>query len=105
MLRSRVLVAFWLVIAATIALAVVVEAQIPAPVPKTGQVSSFVTGDDGDLRKGVSWPVPRFVDNLDGTVTDNLTGLMWLQEGNCLGIYAMDFDRDGTTGDGLVTAW
>jgi len=45
--------------------------------PKTGQVTSWVTGDDGDLMKGVSWPSPRFTDNLDSTITDNLTGLMW----------------------------
>ncbi len=40
------------------------------------------------------WPVreqrriterPRFTDNADGTVTDNLTGLIWLRDANCLG--------------------
>jgi hypothetical protein len=45
--------------------------------PKTGQTASFATGDDGDLEQGVAWPVPRFTDNDDGTITDNLTGLMW----------------------------
>ncbi|MCW9078616.1 MAG: hypothetical protein OQK74_05525, partial [Gammaproteobacteria bacterium] len=45
----------------------------PAPVAKTGQTSSWAPGDDGDLEKGVAWPSPRFTDNLDGTVTDNLT--------------------------------
>jgi hypothetical protein len=40
------------------------------------------TGQDGELQKGVSWPVPRFTDNGDGTVTDNLTGLIWLQQAN-----------------------
>jgi hypothetical protein len=44
----------------------------------------FATGDDGDLQMGVSWPRPRFTDNGDGTVTDNLTGLIWLQDANCL---------------------
>ena len=58
----------------------------PAPVPKTGQTTSFATGDDGDLEEGVVWPNPRFTDNLDGTVTDNLTGLIWLKDaGNCFG--------------------
>jgi hypothetical protein len=57
----------------------------PAPVPKTGQTTSFATGDDGDLEKGVPWPNPRFADNLDGTVTDNLTGLIWLKDANCFG--------------------
>jgi len=50
--------------------------------PKTGQTISYATGDDGDLEKGVAWPSPRFKDNGDGTVTDNLTGLMWDQTGN-----------------------
>ena len=48
----------------------------PAPVPKTGLTSSYLTGDDGDLQKGVPSPNPRFTNNGDGTVTDNLTGLM-----------------------------
>ncbi|MEN6476025.1 MAG: DUF1566 domain-containing protein, partial [Syntrophaceae bacterium] len=29
---------------------------------------------------GVIWPTPRFVDNGDGTVTDILTGLMWVKD-------------------------
>ena len=56
-----------------------------APVPKTGQTTSWATGDDGDLEKGVTWPNPRFTDNGDGTVTDNLTGLIWLKDANCFG--------------------
>jgi hypothetical protein len=56
-----------------------------APVPKTGQTTSSATGDDGDLRRGVAWPDPRFTDNGDGTVTDNLTGLIWLQNVDCFG--------------------
>jgi len=31
------------------------------------------------MRKGVAWPNPRFTDNGNGTVTDNLTGLIWLK--------------------------
>lgn len=50
-----------------------------APVEKTGQTLPYATGDDGILQKGIAWPVPRFTDNGDGTVTDNLTGLIWLQ--------------------------
>jgi hypothetical protein len=53
----------------------------PAPVPKTGQTVSYGSRDDGELQKGVAWPDERFTDNLDGTVTDNLTGLVWLQDG------------------------
>ena len=56
-----------------------------APVPKTGQTTSYTLGDDGDLEKGVPWPNPRFTDNEDGTVTDNLTGLLWLKNANCFG--------------------
>jgi hypothetical protein len=55
----------------------------PAPVAKTGQAASYAAGDDGDLQKGVNSPIPRFVDNGDGTVTDNLTGLIWLKDGIC----------------------
>jgi uncharacterized repeat protein (TIGR02543 family) len=44
-------------------------------------------GADGDLQKGVAWPTPpRFVDNLDGTLTDNLTGLIWLQRADCFNV-------------------
>jgi hypothetical protein len=43
------------------------------------------TGQDGDTLAGVPWPDPRFTDNGDGTVTDNLTGLIWLQDANCFG--------------------
>ena len=48
-------------------------------IPKTGQTTSYADGDDGDLQRGAEWPVPRFTDNGDGTVTDNLTGLIWLK--------------------------
>ena len=69
------------------------DASAPAPppeniiptLPKTGQTTSFQTGDDGDLQKGVAWPGPRFTVSSNGTgtvVTDNLTGLMWTQDGN-----------------------
>jgi hypothetical protein len=51
----------------------------PAEVAKTGQIIKYADGDDGDLQMGVSWPDPRFTDNGDGTITDNLTGLMWEQ--------------------------
>jgi hypothetical protein len=53
--------------------------------PATGQTISYAAGDDGDLKKGVLWPSPRFHDNGNGTVTDNLTGLIWLKDANCFG--------------------
>lgn len=57
----------------------------PADTPKTGQTTSYATGDDGDLQKGIAWPDQRFIDNNNGTVTDNLTGLIWLKNANCFG--------------------
>ena len=71
----------------------------PSPVPRTGQTTCydedgavrtcnpcliggpcFPTGEDGMWQKGVALPEPRFTDNGDGTVTDNLTGLMWTKD-------------------------
>ena len=58
-----------------------------AGVPKTGAgiISGYTleAGEDGSLQKGVVWPSPRFTDNANGTVTDNLTGLIWLKNANC----------------------
>jgi hypothetical protein len=56
-----------------------------APVPQTGQTTSYAAGDDGDIQAGVKWPNPRFTDNMNGTIRDNLTGLIWLQDANCFG--------------------
>ena len=56
-----------------------------APVPKTGQTTIYAAGDDGALQKGVAWPTPRFTDNDNGTVTDNLTGLIWMKNANAFG--------------------
>jgi len=47
--------------------------------PKTGQTTSYRTGDDGDFQAGNAY-TPRFVDNGDGTVTDNHTSLMWVKQ-------------------------
>ena len=61
------------------------EGCAPAPVPKTGQTATYSAGDDGYYQMGIAWPDPRFTDNLDGTVTDNLTGLRWTKNANCDG--------------------
>ena len=53
--------------------------------PRTGQTISYYPGDDGDIQAGIPWPEPRFTDHGDGTVTDNLTGLMWAKNGNLPG--------------------
>ena len=52
--------------------------------PKTGQTKVYASDDDGYFQAGTELPTPRFQDNGDGTVTDNLTGLMWLKDGGCL---------------------
>ena len=59
-----------------------------AKVEKTGQVTSYSTtgGEDGDLKKGVAWPSKRFTDKGNGTVTDNLTKLIWLKNANAFGL-------------------
>ena len=67
----------------------------PANLPETGQTTCYdaagtvipvcaTTGQDGDLKAGVTWPVPRFtvgtgVGTTDACVTDNFTGLMWVR--------------------------
>jgi len=68
---------------------------------RTGVNESIIQGDDGDWQLGREWPEPRFslnvmelndtnengvcdgVEICDGTVTDNLTELVWLQDANC----------------------
>ena len=59
-----------------------------ALVEKTGQVTSYSNtgGEDGDLQKGVAWPSKRFTDKGNGTVTDNLTKLIWLKNANAFGL-------------------
>ena len=47
---------------------------------KTGQTTSYATGDDGDLENGLDLPVVRFEEtNIAGVdlVIDHHTGLMW----------------------------
>jgi len=68
-------------------------ANAPVALPATNQTDCFDasgasvacdgTGQDGDIRAGVVWPQPRFTDNGDGSITDNLTGLVWLQQADC----------------------
>jgi hypothetical protein len=53
--------------------------------PKTGQTTSYATGDDGNMQIGATWPDPRFAANADQTVTDKLTGLIWSKEGKTPG--------------------
>ena len=70
---------------------------------RTGQTLSYAPRDDGNLQRGVGWPSPRFTDNRDGTVSDNLTGLMWLKDADCILTAHPSFDTDDLAGDGRVT--
>ena len=54
-----------------------------ASLPRTGQTTSYLGGDDGSAQKGVAWPGTRFTDNANGTVTDHLSGLVWLKNAGC----------------------
>lgn len=55
-----------------------------ASLARTGQSASYASGDDSAQQSGVAWPATRFTDNTDGTITDHLTGLVWLQDAGCL---------------------
>ncbi len=85
--------------AAILSLAASVMAATPlAPLPRTGQtgcwdsngsqISCAGTGQDGDKLAGTPLPAPRFTDNGNGTVTDNLTGLVWLKNAGCFAMNA-----------------
>jgi hypothetical protein len=67
----------------------------PAPLMETGQDTCYDTdgtvlpscsgtGQDGEIRAGVAWPIPRFAVFGD-CVNDNLTGLMWAKNANLPG--------------------
>jgi hypothetical protein len=71
----------------------------PAPVPKTWQTPSYEAYDDGWYHRGVSWGM-RFTDNGNGTMTDTLTGLIWLKNANCWG--ALTWSQALTYAHGLV---
>ena len=60
------------------------------------QVNCAGTGQDGELQKGYGWTGPRFTDMGDGVVRDNLTGLMWLKNANCIRSEIPEFDQDDT---------
>jgi hypothetical protein len=51
-----------------------------APVLNSGQMITYAENDDGHLKTGVGLPTgQRFTDNLNGTITDNMTGLIWVK--------------------------
>jgi len=51
---------------------------------RTGMYVVFAAGDDGSMQAGVMAPYPRFIDNSNGTVTDMVTGLVWLKRASCI---------------------
>lgn len=58
----------------------------PAKIAATEQqVSHNGKKDDGYYKLGIAPSNPRFIDEDDGTVTDSLTGLVWLKDANCIG--------------------
>ena len=67
-------------------------ATYPAEVARTGQTTCYDasgaviacagTGQDGAIQAGAVWPDPRFTNRGDGTVLDNLTGLVWALNAN-----------------------
>ena len=70
-----------------------VAASPPSPLPKSGQTTCYKptdntiigcagSGQDGETLTGVSWPVNRFINNDDQTLTDTLTGLIWFKDAN-----------------------
>jgi hypothetical protein len=79
--------------------------------PRTGQTRCYNStgleiacsgsGQDGATRTGAPVPVPRFQDNTDGTVTDKLTGLIWLKNANCFS--PKDWVESMTITAGLAT--
>jgi hypothetical protein len=52
----------------------------------TGFNVPYASGDDGTLQKGVGLPSPRWIDNGNGTITDIVTGLVWLKLANCINL-------------------
>jgi hypothetical protein len=53
--------------------------------PSGNVIACTGTGQDGALQEGVAWPSPRFTDNGDQSVTDNLTNLIWTKNANSPG--------------------
>ena len=64
------------------------------------------TGQDGELKAGAAWPNPRFTDNANQTVTDNMTGLVWSKDANHAGAtktwqQALDYIKTLNSADNL----
>gem|GEM_PF-1695965 len=63
-------------------------------IPQTGQQTCWNavgmeipcrgSGEDGELKKGEAWPIPRFASHGE-TITDNLTNLVWTRDAKTAG--------------------
>jgi hypothetical protein len=71
------------------------------------EISCSGSGQDGEFKKGISWPVPRFERKDRTTVVDHLTGLMWTGDANIFEFpmtwqesldYVTDMNRDRVFG-------
>jgi hypothetical protein len=49
----------------------------------TGYYIPYTPGDDGTIAAGIALPTTRMIDNANGTVTDSVTGLVWLKQASC----------------------
>ena len=49
-----------------------------------GAVDTPVTGDSASLVNSAPLTSPRIIDNEDGTLSDTVTGLMWLKKADCI---------------------
>ncbi len=93
----------------------VADAAALAGLPRTGQTTCWDangntiacagTGQDGDKQAGVALPSSRFTDNGNGTITDKLTGLVWLKNANCFGYkpWATGLSKANTLSNGACS--
>ncbi len=65
------------------------------PPLRTGEMTSYGAGSDGDLRAGAA---RSFTDNGDGTITDNTTGLTWEKKDDAGAIHDKDNVYTWSTG-------
>lgn len=93
----------------------VADAAALVSLPRTGQTTCWDasgspiacagTGQDGDKQVGVALPSSRFNDNGNGTITDKLTGLVWLKNANCFGYkpWTKALDKANTLSNGACS--
>jgi hypothetical protein len=63
--------------------------------PRTGQTTSYGAGSDGAEQRGAA---RSFTDNGDGTITDNVTGLMWEKKSDDDSIHDVENQYTWSTG-------